>query len=170
MAPLPCRSDSFTRPIRSGKISGPQTRLDGNRNPSVGPRYRLNPHARPVSSDIRYLALFGRRTRHQARRRPDDHRGRQRDHYRHSGDGSRGHLSRLVRQRSAAASPSLVPTRDLFGHRAFSTGFVAVLWIGELLPIPACSKKGAARWVADCTVDRVRDRFGWEARARRKDL
>ena len=25
------------------------------------------------------------------------------------------------------------------------------------------SKKGAARWVADRAVDRVRDRFGWEA-------
>jgi DNA polymerase IV len=25
------------------------------------------------------------------------------------------------------------------------------------------SKKGLARWVADCAVDRIRDRFGWDA-------
>ena len=25
------------------------------------------------------------------------------------------------------------------------------------------SKKGAARWVADRALDRIRDRFGWEA-------
>jgi DNA polymerase-4 len=25
------------------------------------------------------------------------------------------------------------------------------------------TKKGMARWVADCTVDRIRDRFGWDA-------
>jgi DNA polymerase IV len=25
------------------------------------------------------------------------------------------------------------------------------------------TKKGMARWVADCAVDRIRDRFGWDA-------
>jgi len=25
------------------------------------------------------------------------------------------------------------------------------------------AKKGIARWAADCAVDRIRDRFGWEA-------
>ena len=25
------------------------------------------------------------------------------------------------------------------------------------------TKKGMARWVVDCAVDRIRDRFGWDA-------
>jgi DNA polymerase IV len=35
--------------------------------------------------------------------------------------------------------------------------------VAETGPRRPGTKKGTARWAADCVVDKIRDRFGWDA-------